>query len=89
MESLKFNYMKRIDQELALILLIMVRGIPKHEQEFIFEPFYRGENKKLKVRGLGLGLPYSKMLAKAQNGDLMLKESNEVGTTFTLYIKKH
>lgn len=65
------------------------RGIPKHEQEFIFEPFYRGENKKLKIRGLGLGLPYSKMLAKAQNGNLLLKESNEEGTIFTLVIKKH
>lgn len=64
------------------------RGIPKQEQEFIFEPFYRGKNKKLKVRGLGLGLPYSKMLAKAQNGDLILKESNEEGTIFTLSIKK-
>ena len=64
------------------------RGIPKHEQEFIFEPFYRGENKKLEVRGLGLGLPYSKMLAKAQNGDLFLKESTEEGTIFTLYIKE-
>ncbi|WP_410720721.1 sensor histidine kinase, partial [Brevibacillus sp. SIMBA_076] len=36
------------------------RGIPKHEQQYVFEPFYRGENKKLKVRGLGLGLPFSK-----------------------------
>lgn len=64
------------------------RGIPKHEQENIFEPFYRGKNKKLKVRGLGLGLPFSKMLAKAQNGNLILKGSNEEGTIFTLYIKK-
>lgn len=64
------------------------RGIPKHEQEFIFEPFYRGENKKLRVRGLGLGLPFSKMLAQVQNGDLLLKESSEDGTIFTLYIKK-
>ncbi|MFB5284624.1 sensor histidine kinase [Peribacillus sp. Hz7] len=64
------------------------RGIPKHEQDFIFEPFYRGENKKLKIRGLGLGLPFSRMLAKAQNGDLVLKESSEQGTTFTLYIEK-
>ncbi len=64
------------------------RGIPKHEQDFIFEPFYRGENKKLKVRGLGLGLPYSKMLAKAQNGNLFLKESSEEGTIFTLYIEE-
>ncbi|MBR8644393.1 ATP-binding protein [[Brevibacterium] frigoritolerans] len=54
----------------------------------MFEPFYRGENKKLKVRGLGLGLPFSKMLAKAQKGDLVLKDSNEQGTIFTIVIEK-
>lgn len=64
------------------------RGIPRHEQQYVFEPFYRGENKKLKVRGLGLGLPFSKMLAKAQNGDLILKESDEEGTIFTILVEK-
>ena len=86
---IKIQLYEKDDQVLGIDIVDNGRGIPKHEQEFIFEPFYRGENKKLKVRGLGLGLPYSKMLAKAQNGDLMLKESNETGTTFTLYIKKH
>lgn len=64
------------------------RGIPLHEQQYVFEPFYRGEIKKLKVRGLGLGLPFSKMLAKAQNGDLVLKESDEQGTIFTITVEK-
>ncbi|MFJ7745518.1 ATP-binding protein [Peribacillus sp. NPDC097295] len=64
------------------------RGIPQHEQQYVFEPFYRGENKKLKVRGLGLGLPFSKMLAKAQKGDLLLKESDEKGTIFTITVEK-
>lgn len=76
------------DEKIGIDIVDYGRGIPQHEQDFIFEPFYRGENKKLKVRGLGLGLPYSRMLAKAQNGDLILKESNEKGTIFTLYIKK-
>ncbi|WP_230126545.1 HAMP domain-containing sensor histidine kinase [Bacillus sp. CECT 9360] len=60
------------------------RGIPLNEQDNVFEPFYRGEKKKLEVRGLGLGLPFSKMLAKAQKGDLVLKESSENGTIFTI-----
>ncbi|WP_257985507.1 HAMP domain-containing histidine kinase [Bacillus sp. V5-8f] len=60
------------------------RGIPAEEQGYIFEPFYRGEKKKLQVRGLGLGLPFSRMLAKAQKGDLVLKESSDSGTTFTI-----
>ncbi|WP_054860557.1 ATP-binding protein [Gracilibacillus sp. JCM 18860] len=48
------------------------RGIPKDEQPFIFERFYRGEEKKYKMRGLGLGLPLSKMIAQVQGGRLNL-----------------
>jgi len=59
-------------------------GIPAAEQDLIFERFYRGEEKKYKVRGLGLGLPFSKMLARAMGGDLKLKESSQVGTIFTI-----
>ncbi|WP_455660355.1 ATP-binding protein [Pradoshia sp.] len=59
-------------------------GIPVAEQDLIFERFYRGEEKKYKVRGLGLGLPFSKMLAKAMGGDLKLKESSREGTIFTI-----
>ncbi len=59
-------------------------GIPGKEQDLIFERFYRGEGKKHKIRGLGIGLPYSRMLARAMEGDLLLKESNEQGTTFLL-----
>lgn len=62
-------------------------GIPPAEQDLIFERFYRGEEKKYKVRGLGLGLPFSRMLAKAMGGDLTLKNSNQKGTTFTIVLK--
>ncbi|WP_242486173.1 ATP-binding protein [Peribacillus sp. TH24] len=72
------QYVKKINLKVILI--------PVHEQQYVFEPFYRGENKKLKIRGLGL--PFSKMLAKAQKGDLVLKESNEQGTTFTIIVEK-
>ena len=63
-------------------------GIPLAEQDLIFERFYRGEEKKYKVRGLGLGLPFSRMLAKAMNGDLILKESTRKGTIFTIVLKR-
>lgn len=59
-------------------------GIPEKEQSYVFERFFRGEKKKLKVRGLGLGLPFSKMLAKALQADLILKESNSNGSTFSI-----
>ncbi len=59
-------------------------GIPKEEQPFIFERFYRGEEKKYKVGGLGLGLTYSKMIAQAMKGDLELLSSSPQGTTFRI-----
>ncbi|MEH7444126.1 HAMP domain-containing sensor histidine kinase [Bacillus sp. JJ1122] len=59
-------------------------GIPEAEQAYVFERFFRGEKKKLKVRGLGLGLPFSKMLARALEADLILKESSSKGTTFSI-----
>lgn len=61
-------------------------GIPPAEQALIFERFYRGEQKKYKVRGLGLGLPYSKLLAQALRGELHLKESTPFGTVFQIVL---
>jgi two-component system, sensor histidine kinase len=61
-------------------------GIPESEQKLVFERFFRGENKKLSVRGLGLGLAFSKLLAVAQDGDLTFIESSEQGTTFVLTV---
>ncbi|MGG4413740.1 sensor histidine kinase [Brevibacillus agri] len=63
-------------------------GIPAEEQPLVFERFFRGSNKKDKVRGLGLGLSYSRMMAKALGGDLMLRQSSEQGSVFTLILPK-
>ena len=63
-------------------------GIPKNDQPLIFERFYRGENKKYSVRGLGLGLPLSKMMAQSIGGDLLLVNSDEEGTVFKILLKK-
>lgn len=63
-------------------------GIPIEEQPYIFERFYRGEHKKYKVRGLGLGLPFSKMIAQSLGGDLTLLESSSNGTTFRVTLPK-
>jgi signal transduction histidine kinase len=63
-------------------------GIPVEEQINIFERYYRGENKKQLVRGLGLGLTFSKMLATAMDGKLELKESSSQGTSFQLMLPR-
>ncbi|MGG4143055.1 HAMP domain-containing sensor histidine kinase [Paenibacillus algorifonticola] len=63
-------------------------GIPEEEQKNIFERYFRGERKKLSVGGLGLGLTYSRMLAIAMGGQLNLKHSTPLGTTFQLLLPK-
>ncbi|WP_255473239.1 HAMP domain-containing sensor histidine kinase [Rummeliibacillus sp. SL167] len=63
-------------------------GILAEEQTLIFERFYRGENKKYEVHGLGLGLPLSKMMAQSIGGDLRLIKSSESGTIFEVMIPK-
>lgn len=60
------------------------QGIPVWEQNLIFERFFRGENKKQIVRGIGLGLTFSRLLAEAQGGELALRESSEEGSVFVL-----
>lgn len=60
------------------------KGIPAREHAEIFEPFYRGDGKKTRVRGLGIGLTFSRMIARSLGGDLILSGSIPGSTTFTL-----
>lgn len=61
-------------------------GIPAEEQSKVFESFYRGERKRTHVHGLGIGLPFSRLIAGSLGGDLVLAHSSPEGTTFTLSI---
>ncbi len=61
-------------------------GIPVKEHTEIFEPFYRGDGKKMRVRGLGIGLTFSRMIAHSLGGDLILSGSIPGSTTFTFML---
>lgn len=61
-------------------------GIPPEEAPFIFERFFRGAQKKLRTRGLGLGLTYSQLLARAQGGELELVETSAQGSVFRMLL---
>ncbi|WP_411347266.1 ATP-binding protein [Paenibacillus sp. WLX2291] len=63
-------------------------GVAPEDQYHIFERFYRGEKKKRSVRGLGLGLTYSQLLARAQGGELLLRRSSPAGSTFALELPR-
>lgn len=75
-----------IENELTIDIKDSGSGIPSDEQDLIFERFFRGEGKKYKIRGLGLGLPFSKMIAQSLGGDLKLIESSSSGTTFRIIL---
>lgn len=63
-------------------------GIPEGEQPHLFEPYFRGERKKRHVRGLGLGLSFSRLIARSLGGDLVLAKSDARGSTFLLKLPR-
>jgi signal transduction histidine kinase len=58
-------------------------GIPPQNSEKIFEPLFT-----TKARGIGLGLSVSRMLARANGGDLTATSVPGQGATFTLTLEK-
>lgn len=60
-------------------------GIPADQLERIFEPFVQVNARLTRSHeGTGLGLAISRDLAHGMGGDLMVKSSPNVGSTFTL-----
>lgn len=61
-------------------------GIPESEQEFIFEPFYRGEITRSGVKGMGVGLATVKQLVHLHGGTVRVKSASGKGSTFIVSI---
>ncbi|MEK7146443.1 MAG: ATP-binding protein, partial [Patescibacteria group bacterium] len=58
-------------------------GIPKHEQDKVFEKFFRAENTSaLEATGTGLGLYLVKLLIHEFKGELNFESEEGNGTTF-------
>jgi two-component system sensor histidine kinase KdpD len=55
-------------------------SIAPHEQERIFERFYRGSDARKLVSGAGLGLYVARRIAVAHGGSLVLDKSTSAGT---------
>jgi two-component system NtrC family sensor kinase len=66
-------------------------GIPKKDQKYLFEKFFRGSNvSKNEIPGTGLGLFIAKSIIERSGGKINLKSEENKGTTvsFTLPISQ-
>jgi len=62
-------------------------GIPKTEQEKIFEIFFQTNEGQKSQQGTGLGLPICKKFINMMGGDIKVKSTKGKGSTFSFYIK--
>lgn len=60
-------------------------GIPAPEQERIFERFFRGDQSRSQ-EGCGLGLSFSRAVARAHGGDITVRSQIDEGSCFTIYL---
>ncbi len=62
-------------------------GIPKRDQEKIFERFYRCEEAQAQgIKGSGIGLTIVRRIVEAHHGELTLESTLGAGSTFSVYL---
>lgn len=62
-------------------------GIPVHEFENVFAPFYRVDKSRNKQRGSGLGLAVARDIIRAHGGDITLINRQPKGLTVMVVLK--
>ena len=82
----------RTEPVLAIRVKDTGRGIPQQDLKRIFEPFTQveeGARTDSRNRGIGLGLPMARQLARTLGGDVTLESVQGRGTTASLILPYH
>jgi signal transduction histidine kinase len=77
------------DQPAAVEIRVSDRGpgIPAHEQEHIFDPFFRGSRAvQDQIHGTGLGLSLVKKIVEAHGGNIRVKSEPMKGAEFIVWL---
>ena len=72
-------------KEIKIIVADQGVGIPKEEQEHLFERFFRAKN-VINIQGTGLGLNIVGKYLEAMKGEINFISELNIGTTFTVTI---
>jgi signal transduction histidine kinase len=77
----------RLGSEIVISVADTGAGIPKTEQERIFERFYRADSARSREEGgTGLGLSIAKHMAEAHGGRIQLQSEVGNGSTFLVFL---
>ena len=86
-DEIKIEINSKINDKFILSIKDNGIGIPKKDQQNLFEKFYRVDNKDVhNVKGLGLGLYYTNQIIKAHSGDIKVISEEQKGTEFVIEI---
>ncbi|MFO8233949.1 MAG: PAS domain S-box protein [Bacteroidales bacterium] len=81
-----FGYRLRSDRMLEFYVKDTGDGIPEESKQLVFDRFKQAESSFKQSSGTGLGLAISREIAELMGGDLWVKSTYGVGSTFYLTI---
>ncbi|MRN51460.1 HAMP domain-containing sensor histidine kinase [Paenibacillus monticola] len=82
--ELTIELLETIGEQAAIRVTDNGIGIAPGNRELMFEAFFRSNSKNTTLRGLGLGLTFSRLLAECMGGSLHLGDSPEQGCCIVL-----